>query len=238
MSDRSIVNVIGESLHESSLSAKEFHSELTAAVCKNRSTDGYVTDYLSAIASARQPTFQSARVIGTRLELLQTIENQDWGGDGTVPMVSAVPLEMDPTAATHVWGLHSRLTSEEGLQEHMLGALGAGRVPMDRFRSSVGNDQVRLELDDAYEADVQFDLVAALDDMSEQTLTAEAIRFDDGMAVHTTLHRSERRYIGPITLPEGAWRVSVRGVRVVGTEDVILALRSDGTVSNEEADFV
>lgn len=150
-------------------------------------------------------------------------------------MVSAVPLEMDATAVTHVWGLHSRLTSEEGLQEHMLGALRAGRAPMERFRSPHDDNRIRLKLEDACEADVPFDLVASLGDMGEQTLTAEAIRSDDGMTVRTTLHRSEKRYIGPITLPEGAWRVAVHGTRAVEVEDVLLALRSDGTVSNEAA---
>lgn len=235
VSDVSIANVLGETVHAGSLSAAAFHSELADAATGNEAADGYAADHLSSIASARQPTFQSACITTAGLELRQTIEGDDWGGDGTVPMVSAVPAGMDPTAVTHVWGLHSRLTSEEGLQEHMLGALRAGRVPMERFRSPVGKDQVRLQLEDAYEADVGFDLIATLSDMSEQTLAAEATRSDDGATVRTTLHRSEGRYVGPITLPQGAWWVKVSGARAAEAEDVVLSLRSDGTVLDEVA---
>lgn len=233
-SDGTLGGLLNGTFLEGAVSAAGFHKELAMAARSNRGIDGYDDRYLSAIASARQPTFQSARLRGSTVELLQTFEDRDLGGDGTVPMVSAVPPEMDPMAVTHVWGRHSRLTSEQGLQEHMLGALRAGRAPMDRFRSDIGQKQVRLDLDDACQADVGFDIVASLDDMSEQTLSAEAERLDDGTKVRTTLHRSGGRYVGPITLPEGAWRIGVRGMHALTAEDIILALRSDGTVASDE----
>ncbi|MFH5925364.1 esterase/lipase family protein [Roseomonas xinghualingensis] len=226
---------VGAQVRAGALDAAKFHAEIREAAEMNRSMVGYPSDYLSPIASARQPTFQSARPLASGIELLRTFEDEDHGGDGTVPMVSAVPHGIDASAVTHVWGLHSRLVAEEGLREHVLGALRAGRVPMERFRSAGGAKQVRLELEDACEADVTFELAAAVDDMSEQTLSAEAVRSEDGMVLRTTLHRSGRRYVGPISLPEGAWRVAVRGTKAAAAEDLVLALRSDGSVAGKAA---
>jgi hypothetical protein len=103
---------------------------------------------------------------------------------------------------------------------------------MDRFRSVAKTKQVRLELEDAYEADNAFDLTASVDGMTEQTLSAKAVRSEDGMVVRTTLHKSDEQYIGPILLPEGAWRVAVSGRNAATAEDVVLVLRSDGSVGS------
>src|SRR5207248_2682829 len=41
-----------------------------------------------------QPTAQSAKLAGGTVELLPTRENKDEDGDGTVPRVSATPIEV------------------------------------------------------------------------------------------------------------------------------------------------
>jgi len=233
--DAPALGSFGETIRSVAAEALEFHEEIWSAAERNQSLPGYSKDALSTVLSFRQPTFQSARPNDGGVELLSTFEGDDNGGDGTVPMVSAVPPGHDPMSATYVWGVHSRLAAEEGVQEHALGALRSVRIPMDRFRHDGSGPQVRLRLQDACSAGVPFELAATVSGGTEQTLSASAVRSDDGLTIRTTLQRSEGRFVAPLVLEEGAWRVSIAGMRAAAAEDVIVALRTDGTVAEARA---
>lgn len=213
--------------------AAEFHAQTTNAAAANSVLTGYPTGYLSCLVSSRQPTFQSARRIGERLELVGMLGQDDHGGDGTVPAVSAVPVGFDRTSAHYAWGLHSALANQDDVREHVLGALRSIRVDEDRYRAS-GDDrrQIMLRLDDAYVADQPFELIADLAGRPEQTLLAKATPIDGvGEVRSVVLHREAAGYVGPLTLTEGAWRIEVEGLRSAPVQDITLALPGHGELA-------
>jgi pimeloyl-ACP methyl ester carboxylesterase len=80
--------------------ALDFHREISTAVDSNRQKDEYLEKGYAQIpvVGTRQPTKQSAKLLdGTvtvSAEPLKGIDPQLSGGDGTVPRVSATPIEL------------------------------------------------------------------------------------------------------------------------------------------------
>ena len=208
-------------------SALAFHAEIQTAIAANKQIDGYVPDYLSPVIGVRQPTFQSANLTGSAIELLTEIEGTDLrniGGDGTVPAPSALPLDMAAGNATHVWGAHSSLCKEESVREHMLAAANMMGIDLNKFRSAPSRKGISLWLDDAYAAQTLFQMVATVEGgVNEQRLRVETEAEDGSAGPATVLHKDGDRFVGTLALPEGAWWVRVFGEAVPGIEDVVLA---------------
>jgi hypothetical protein len=87
-----------ESIH----AARQFHREIQDAVERNQDRSDYRdTGYaLRPVIGIEQPTNQSAvwEPQGQRLEILRSYKGEDMRGDGTVPRVSASPLEWENDA--------------------------------------------------------------------------------------------------------------------------------------------
>lgn len=201
-----------------------FHQEITAAAATNQMQEGYDAQHLSTIASNRQPTFQSARLTATGLELVRSIRGDDNGGDGTVPLVSATPTGIDYGRTTYVWGVHAALCNQEALVDHVVAALRTGRIEEDIFRDGTAAPQVQMMLPDACVADEAFEITATVPGPYEQTLAVSTSNADGGAGPETTLHRDGDRLVGTMRLPEGAWRIRVEGRRNAAVEDVMLAV--------------
>jgi pimeloyl-ACP methyl ester carboxylesterase len=81
------------------------------------------------VVGITQPTRQSARLVSGKLELLQTRRNsaaQDVveGGDGTVPRVSATPIELgNRPNAVYASQIHASLQNADNVQTQLLGVL-------------------------------------------------------------------------------------------------------------------
>lgn len=75
--------------------ARLFHTEIENAVNHNLQDEEYKKNRykLGRVVGISQPTYQSAEWNGNELEMLCTYDGQDYGGDGTVPRVSASPFE-------------------------------------------------------------------------------------------------------------------------------------------------
>lgn len=207
-------------------SALGFHAEIQTAIAANKKIDGYAADYLSPVIGVRQPTFLSADVTDKGVTLLTEMqgETRNIGGDGTVPAVSALPLDMQAGTGVHVWGAHSSLCKEEAVREHMLAAVSFMGIDMEKFRSAPSRKGISLWLDDAYAAQTPFQLVATVEGgVNEQRLRVETEAEDGSAGPPTVLHKDGDRFVGTLTLPEGAWRVRVFGEAVPGIEDVVLA---------------
>src|SRR5262249_20568932 len=80
--------------------ALKFHDEIAGAVAKNRKDPDYLTKGYKIIPmiGVRQPTLQSVVLDSERLVAQATrpphIDDALEGGDGTVPRVSAAPIEI------------------------------------------------------------------------------------------------------------------------------------------------
>lgn len=208
--------------------AAAFHEEIQQAIRANGQEEGYVRDYLSPIIGVRQPTYQSATLTSKGVDLQRNMAGVDLrgiDGDGTVPAPSALPLDMDPGSATHVWGAHSSLCKEKAVREHMLAAVNSMGIDMDKFRSSPLRRGVSIWLEDAYEANTRFPLTAKVEgDVQEQSLEVATEAEDGSSGPSTVLHREGDDFIGGLTLPQGAWRLRISGKVALPIEDVVLAV--------------
>ncbi len=76
--------------------ALEFHREIEEAQASNAKLNAYEEEgyRLMPLVGIEQPTHQSARVHAGTVEMLRSYDGQDMGGDGTVPRVSATPIEL------------------------------------------------------------------------------------------------------------------------------------------------
>ncbi len=86
--------------HQRAADALAFHREIEAAVTAHRKDDDYLENgyQILPIVGTRQPTVQSAQFVDGRLtvsnDLPGGIDARLGDGDGTVPMLSAVPIEL------------------------------------------------------------------------------------------------------------------------------------------------
>ena len=108
----------GSALHD-------FHRAIEQGV-EARPQDAYE---IHPIVGITQPTRKSARLAGGKLELLPsrrdgTGRDVDEGGDGTVPRVSATPIELgNRPNAVYASQIHASLQNAENVQTQLLGLL-------------------------------------------------------------------------------------------------------------------
>jgi pimeloyl-ACP methyl ester carboxylesterase len=134
-------------------SAKGFHDEIAAAVARN---GGHGRYDIHPVVGIFQPTRLSARLSGGSLTTLTTYEGEDDGGDGTVPRVSATPIELsDHARESYVTQAHSTLQNVDHVLNHLMGILT--RRPLGAYRSSPF-EGFRLDLDDFVAPDEPLDV--------------------------------------------------------------------------------
>ena len=127
----------------------EFHRAIEAAVTARGESDPYL---VYPVIGLTQPTLQSARLAGGRLEMLHEYEGEDLDGDGTVPRVSATPIEYDgrsPDPGVYAPERHASLQDALSVQTQVRGLLAPVDRP-ERFRDARGG--LRLSLDDLHTA--------------------------------------------------------------------------------------
>ncbi len=202
--------------------AARFHQEIATAQAANCNLDGYDPGHVAPVVSTRQPTFQSASLVDGKLALARSHLGQDAGGDGTVPLVSAVPVGVDPGRAIYVAGKHGGLQNQEQVGEYAGGLLHAATVDFDRFRAGGGQAQVQFDLDDAYAADAPIPLSATVSGAYEQQLQAVAVETRTGARETMALWPSGAKYEGELRLPAGAWRVTLSGLHAQPVSDIVL----------------
>ncbi|HEX8436315.1 CHAT domain-containing protein, partial [Archangium sp.] len=103
-----------------------------------------------------QPTLQGARLTASGLELLHSDpDGTDNAGDGTVPRVSALPVESRHHArAMYSPTSHASLQNAAEVLAHVEGILTSQRIDLDKYRApELPPKQLSLHLDDAYAHD-------------------------------------------------------------------------------------
>jgi hypothetical protein len=144
--------------------AFQFHEEIRLAVEAHLKEDDYRRKgyRIYPIVGHRQPTNQSARRAGNRVEIAQQIRGDDPGGDGTVPRPSALPREQEDAAAGMFAATkHASLQNADAVLAHLSGLitglyldLGAFRAPQPKLV------QLALALDDIYRAGERIEIRA------------------------------------------------------------------------------
>lgn len=137
--------------------ALAFHDEIRLAVDTNRQEAGFDTNgyRITPIVGIRQPTLQFARLSNGKVSFERAYEGEDLLGDGTVPRVSATPLELsNDHLEVFVSTSHGGLQNAPSVLTHLEGLLSGFEMDLGQFRLREGPGapaQVTLDVDDLYD---------------------------------------------------------------------------------------
>ena len=182
--------------------AKAFHDELRDAVARNGSNAEYHNDgyRLIPMIGRDQPTLQSASLTGARLaanSIAPTgLPEHLWGGDGTVPRLSASPSDLDGMAReSFVAERHASLHVHEYILLDIIGKVEQMQAPgTEAFLGGrIGGERPSLSLS----VEDLFD--------SESEVTAQVA------ALHGSLAKSPKAII---QRTDGTKQSEVLGVRI------------------------
>lgn len=214
-------------------SALAFHREIDSCVESHARIDEYRQTFrVHPIVGAYQPTSQAARLVAARVEMLDAYPNQNWEGDGTVPEVSAIPVELsDANQEMYVAQRHSSLQNTGAVLDHMTKVLGRDekswsylrRADLDRL------PRIGFHMPDAATATDTL-VIRVMCSEKGAELTAAVSEADSGrlIARYGLSSKNDGRYelvLKP--LPEGVYRLAVSAEAVpVATSDVFIVASS------------
>jgi hypothetical protein len=153
--------------------ALAFHREIEAAVEQHLQNEQYRNSFtVVPISGTDQPTLQSAALINGKLvaseDLPAALKNRlDLGdGDGTVPKVSAIPIERSSNFDNFfIAEQHGSLQNQAQVLDNLLNVLRIGQFNLADVRAP--RRAISLSLDDLYLADEPIALRARVTEMSE-----------------------------------------------------------------------
>jgi hypothetical protein len=203
--------------------ALKFHREIEAAVVSNQQLEQYhAAGYrIYPVVGVAQQTNLSARLMGGRIEMLQTYKGEALGGDGTVPRVSAIPIELssNPSSAMYVGTQHGSLQNADAVITNLTGLLSGFTVDLGAFKKP--KTQVALGVEDVFFAGEPI-AMRARPSKGDVTLNATLWRTGERQPVAAApmqpvggdWHGAEFSSPGA-----GAYRVTVTGTEVEPAED-------------------
>lgn len=218
-------------------SALDFHHAITQAVTAHESDSAY-TDArygIQPIVGAFQPTLQSAVLEGGNLRVLGTYEGTDMDGDGTVPSVSATPLELsNKDREVYVKERHASLQNSDHSIDQVTGVLRRQAIDQKRFFAPQAG--LSLDIEDSYLSNQPVD-ISALPEVEWASLSAtveDATVQDerDPYVVATTGLEPQsdgwhRATVGP--LRAGTYRITVRGEGAIDPVTDVFGVFDEGS---------
>jgi pimeloyl-ACP methyl ester carboxylesterase len=194
--------------------ALKFHSEIREAVEEHLEDDAYARGRyaIHPVVGMFQPTGQSARLDGGRLEVLRAYRGEDQDGDGTVPRVSATPIELsNQQREVYVADRHGSLQNNDPVLVQLTGLVSGLDLDLSTYYAI--NTRLSLDIDDTFGSDEPVEVRVRSEDPSVE-LTATVIETEGGgVAARATLERSSEEWrtatVGPF--PPGTYRLTVRG---------------------------
>jgi pimeloyl-ACP methyl ester carboxylesterase len=211
-----------------------FHREIMQLVDDHLEVDEYRANRyrIAPIVGTLQPTNQSARRSGNGVTFLRHYQGRDLHGDGTVPRVSATPVELSNDSQEMFCATkHASLQNASAALTHLAGVTGDLYIDLGRFRARrTTNPKVGLEIEDVYWSNEPVQ-VRVTPDRPKLALQATVSNVDTGQSVATeTLHpgqdNEQEATFAP--LPAGAYRVTVTGGKnVEQAEDIFLVADED-----------
>jgi hypothetical protein len=220
--------------------ALAFHKELHEAVNRNR-TDPLWEKHgygLYPIVGRGQRTSYIGRLAGSTIEMSDLYNGQFLGGDGTVPRVSAIPLEFDDLKRRgdmYSTTKHGSLQNARPVLEHIVGRVNDLYTQFGGFRGipSAGDD-LALEVDDVVPATEP--VVVRVRPQSPRALTFTLFASRDGASINeiTLLARDEEWVTCRFDpLPAGTYRVIVRGTGAEPVEEAFAVADINDALTKE-----
>ncbi|HEY6926956.1 MAG TPA: hypothetical protein VI653_25945 [Steroidobacteraceae bacterium] len=212
--------------------ALAFYREIETAVASNRSLPEYRSSgyKIYPIVGIAQKTNLSARLVHGKVEMLPTYRGAALGGDGTVPRMSAIPLELsdDPSNAMYAGTQHGSLQNADPVITHLTGVLSGMQVDLGAFKKP--KVQVALEVEDVYVAGELVE-VRALPGKDGVQLIATWWHNGGSQPLGTTeMKRTASDWYSTEIVPPGtgAYRVTITGADVETAEDVFVVTDTVG----------
>jgi len=136
--------------------ALKFHREIEAAVDRNIKNENYKNDFTTIpIIGVQQPTLQSALLangtltVSEKLPIILQSRPDFSDGDGTVPQVSAIPIELSNSLNNNfIAETHGSLQNQSQILEDLLNRLKLGQFDLGTVRAP--QSAISLSLDDLY----------------------------------------------------------------------------------------
>jgi pimeloyl-ACP methyl ester carboxylesterase len=229
---------------ERAAAAREFHEEIRLAVEAHEQDDAYRRGRygIRPVIGTFQPTAQSARTRGDGVELIHSYKGEDQGGDGTVPRVSATPIELEHEEnAMFAAQRHASLQNDDPVLAQLAGILSGLDLDLSAFRAlpTLG---LSLDIDDLYDAAEPLTIRARPERESDDRLLAvvedAALPPDHQQPVELArapLVPSDDGWqsteLPP--LPEGTYRVTVFGSGMVEPVTDVFAVVSTAALERE-----
>jgi pimeloyl-ACP methyl ester carboxylesterase len=199
---------------ERAAEALAFHGAISKSV-ELHADDPEYRDHgykIKPIAGIFQPTSQSAHLVNGQVEIWRSYRGDDQGGDGTVPSVSATPIELsNKDLEVYVRERHASLQNTDFALDQVIGLLR--RQQIDQTQAFAPGTGISLDIEDAYLTGEPIG-VCAMPESEWATLTAGVQDTDNGTVVATALLQagSEGWHTAELPpLPEGTYRVTVQG---------------------------
>ncbi len=184
--------------------ALEFHHAIRDAVTEHQEDHEYVTDgyRIHPITGISQPTKQSVRLEEGRVLALNSHKDKDYSGDGTVPRVSAIPVEItDGETGMFTGEKHGSIQNDGSVLMHLRGLLTGRVINFNDFERFDEAEPVTLgvDMDDIFSMDEPV-VVTAIANAEGLSLSASATNVDTG-EIHPPV---------PLTrVADGQYRVSM-----------------------------
>ena len=206
--------------------ALAFHRAIESAVTDHQG-DGTYSEHgyrIHPVVGIGQPTLQGARLDGTSVTLLRQLDGRDLGGDGTVPRVSAMPIEMtDAAAGLFSPAVHSSIQNADAVIAQVTGIVTGADIDLSGFRDRYAG--VSLDLPDLIAGVAGLSITARPTGGRAEGLTATVTNADTG----------EEAWAGPLTddvdwhtattppLEPGIYRVTAASTTGSATDLVVAA---------------
>lgn len=202
--------------------ALAFHREIEAAVERHLQDEQYLKSFTTlAVSGVQQPTLQSAVLIDGKLiasEDLPAILNNrtDLGdGDGTVPKVSAIPIERSQALDNFfIAEKHGELQNQAQVLDSLLNTLRMSQYNLSDVRKGEPQTAISLSLDDLYLATEPISMRARLIGLPNSTTKLkadiEAVSSDRPTLMLDFVEQEKEWVLAIEDLQPGLYRVRVR----------------------------
>lgn len=214
---------------EKAQSALRFHREIEAAANSNRRLHRYQesTYRIYPVVGIAQQTIQSARLAESGVVMLETYKRNALTGDGTVPQVSAIPIEMSEAPnAMYAATKHGSLQNADAVITNMIGILSGFDLDLGSFRKP--KTHVAIEIGDLYCSGQRVVLRAR--PTRDAALTAVFWRSGDvASSAELTLAPAGDDWLQADFVPAapGAYHVAVSGVGAETAQDSFAVLGAE-----------
>ncbi len=205
--------------------ARSFHQEIEDMQAANAKVDAYAQNppVVVSFVGIEQPTAQSAILLQSGLKMVNAYEGNDDRGDGTVPRVSATPIEADPKWNIYAGEMHGALQNADGALVNIKGILTSATIDLRRFMSAAMPAMLTLDLDDVMLAAGKFP-VKARRSGGNAPVHAELTHLETGKIQTAVLQRADETgwKRGVFDLVPGIWRVTVRSDGAQPVSDIVV----------------